>query len=315
MVFKYLGNIESLVSEVAEAKEAVDSKYLEVLGESHYSRLSELSDRLLVPGSFFDSREQWKSRLKYSLPEKTPNKVGMIVDMERASLQLEENGSLKDRKIRTSMVFYISEEGFEYSGSASFTDRPIASYIHEFNHFVTYALQKIPLYLTRMILLEKTKLPQQTRDALGELAERLKNQPYSEEILNKFILGFYAVSLNNFFEYSNKILDKQILESIGINVNLGWRGKKREYATITLPTNKALMLPVAGDPFMGLDDREVIQKNINWQDYFAPTMSMAYLDTFLESIRNIKVSKVSINELLSDSKQRRKKRKNKKRNH
>lgn len=293
MVFKYLGRLENLKKEVAEAQDAINGKYRDIFGQEQYNRLQEMSDRLIIPATFFDNPRQVKEYFFEDIPENASNK--MLLATSCASL--DDSGRLKDQKIRTSFAFYISDRGFQESGSKTFTDRPIASYVHEFDHFAWYALQKVPFYLARGLLLSKAKPDNQGYTPL-EFVEQITKEGYSPDIKDRIVAHSFAYMLNDLFEASNRILDKQVLSSIGIKVALPWRGKEREYGYVPMPTG-VIAYPTGGDPFKDLDDKEVVRRTLNWQDYFNNRAKTLFLENMLASLKGIKVTRVPLDTMIN----------------
>jgi len=102
---------------------------------------------------------------------------------------------------------------------------------------------------------------------------------------------------------NNQILEKLILESIGVDVKLPWRGKEREYA---LHKKFGFRIPIDGDPFLGIGDYEVVKRMLTWQDYIVPkgpgagnpisNLPFYYmLDSYLN---NVRISRLPIGEFL-----------------
>jgi len=295
MAFKYLGKLESLGKEVAEAQEAINARYREILGEEQYRKLEDASRRLLTPSSFFDNVHDVKSRLGGILPEDTSNKMILATI---ADTTVNESGVIKVPKIRTAPAFYISDKGFENSGTAGFTEKPIASYVHEFDHFVWYALQRVPLYLAQGFISDKAKPKNTTMSVPEFMIQLMQEYPLAnEEALDRLIIYSFANSIREIFEKSNRILDKQVLSSIGVDVPLSWRDQPREYQYV--PTQIGMLgLPIGGDPFTDLDDQEVIRRAINWPDHLNPFAHREYSDNVLKSIQSVKVTRLPLDEII-----------------
>jgi len=305
MAFKYLGAWKELAREVEKHKDAINARYREVLGEDNYKKLDEASKRLLTPKSFFDNAEKWEARFKQTLPENAPNNM-TLAGTGGTILEIGDDGSLVDKKIRTAVTFYISEEGFRNSGSAQFTDKPIASYVHEFDHFATYVLQKVPLYLANMALFGKAK-PSNTSAGLVAFLEELKEEPETLKRKQRAILGLQAFTLQDMYEHGNKILDKQILDAIGIPVDLPWRGRQKEFDYFPISPDLMLTFPISGDSFRKCDDREAVHAFLEWENTLQSSLHLPYYGNFLDSLADLRVSRVPIDEIHGNRKKKKKK--------
>ena len=294
MVIVYYGRLEQLTKELEETRDTLNHRYIKILGQERANKVTDTAKRILGPESFFETTNVLNSYLGYKLPPNTPNKMGLFT---RASLELDSRDRLKDRKIRTSIGFYISENGFQYGSSSKFTERMIASYVHEFNHFVYYALQRVPLELVSFILFDKIQARKQPIDIGDYVAQIEEVDLPHEEIFKR--LGFAAFSqvLHDSLEQATRVLDKMILESIGINVPLEWRGMERLYQDIQLPTGQILRTGVGGDPFKNLEDKEIIEQLLEWEKYLNPVTRVSSVHNLVESLKGIKVSRVPLQEL------------------
>ena len=295
MAIIYRGRLEGLAKEVEEAKEAIDRRYVEILGEARAQKLKETAERVLGPESFFDDVEELNKRLRCDLPADTSNKMTLVTP---TPLNLKADGSIKNTKVRTAAAFYISEKGFEHSSSSEFTERLIASYVHEYDHFVWYALQERPLYLFNMFFSQAIQAD--THDMnLAEYAEKIEDEPIPpEEKIKIFSLAVYSTVLTEQYEKANRVLDKMVLESIGIDVPLEWRGKPRRKPIIPMPTTRTLVaIGTGGDPFGNLKDEEIIENVMDWENCLKSYSRTKYQHNLTESLKRIKVSRVYIKEI------------------
>ena len=282
MAFVYRGNLLSLQAEVTDVADAVNAKYREILGDVRYEKLEEVSQRLLTPEAFYDNFNDIERDLG-----KKVNGTNKMMVISPTEFKFKKDGNLKNKKIRTSVAFYISKEGFEKSGSSQFTQRQVASYIHEFDHFIAYTLQQTPLYIANQILQEG--MNQELQDSI----------PERERINTNVAMLQMSQILMDMHEKANRILDKMVLSSIGIDVTLPWRGKEKTYGLMRFPTGVA-MLPTGGDPFNKWSDQEAIEKYLDWKKFLNFNSNQPYVKNVLESVREVRVSRVPLAELLQE---------------
>jgi len=296
MVFVYKGNVESLERQVEEHKDALNQRYREVLGDRYYDKLSKIVNRVLVPESYFNTADEYNDRFGEDLQEETPSKFILFTDSD---ISLNEKGRVNENSVRMSFGFYINDKSFENSGSAGITDKIIASYVHEFDHFIYGALQNSPLYLVRNALFDEMGGTAIDLSRLTEYIHRVEKENISDkEKKKKLLLASNSYMLGEMWEDSTRILDKLILESIGIDVPLPFRGTRREYASCNLKSPPiALTVPIGGDQFRGLDDKDVVHRVLNWENYLNALGGNEYLDNFYESIKRLQITKMSFPEI------------------
>ena len=292
----YRGNVKSLEEQVNQYRGTINQRYREVLGDEYYDKLSRVAQRVLVAECFFNSIDELNKISGERIPQETPSKFMILTD---SNLSVDEDGKVKEQKARAGLGFYINDESFKHSGSSQITDKIIASYIHEYDHFIYGVLQKHPLYLIRNSICEELGYGPIN---LGNLTEYLlkieKEESPKKERKNRTILAVQAYVMEEMWENSTRVLDKLILESIGINVQLGFRNREREYGFHYFEDmNFGIQLSLGGDPFRGLDDKEVVRRVINWEDYMNPIMKNEYVDNFFDSLKKVQFEVLSIPEL------------------
>ena len=318
MVIIYRGKVEEVARELQKHKDALDAQYVKILGVERAKRVASLIDRLLPAESFFDNPQEINKRFGTDISFTPSNKMLLASDTK---MVIGEDGKISNTKIRTAPGFYISASGFEHSGSKHFTENPLASYVHEFDHFIWYVLQEKPFALVNMAL-EEVLQPKRKPLHLPEYVEQLAAAHLpQEEMFRRLILAVFSELTEESHEKSNRILDQWVLAAIGIQVPLEWRGKEKEYAAFQLPTGQVIGLPVGGDFFKGFKNEEVLERMIQWQRHYAPSLSAfrlgdatgisgrpPYLQNLIASLENVKVSRVSLAELKRLSARKKKRR-------
>ena len=300
--FVYHGNVEILAKEVAEAQDVLNARYKELLGEERFRKLEEASQRFLSPEVYFDAIEQVNRIFEHgALPEKitsdeTPSKFIMAVQCDSTIFP---NGRIKDNRAKVGIGFYVSEKSFKHSGARAFTDRIIATYVHEFNHFASFVLQKTPFVVAHTYLLQDLPPMRRVSDVSG-LAARLslnsKLSPDEKKLV--MIRAATAYAIDDVQERANRILDKNVLESISINAPVEWRNQHRQFRPAVSYDPPVLMaLPVTGDPFKDLTDKDAINQFIEWEKYSGPVIPHPAIETLLQSFKELDVEVLPLYEL------------------
>ncbi len=296
MVLVYHGKIPEICREVVEIKEIIDRKYAEIFGEARAKRIKEVAERVLRPESFFDSKKEVYEQLSISLGENECNKMLFLLT---GGEEIHPDGRIRDKKVQTSVGFYISEGAFQHSGSSDFTERQVASYIHEFDHFVWYALQRTPIYLIKNYLRAAQNPKPENPGDLDGYVRQMIGQRVQEDTMNRNVaLDLICNSMEEGFEKANRILDKLVLESIGINVPLEWRHQNKGIYAVKMP-GRIIGVTGGGDPFKGKTDREAVDLFLEWEQNLSARTNheLPYVKNLIASVADMKVSRLSITEI------------------
>ncbi len=303
----YHGKLDHLRRSVDEVKEALNEGYREILGNRRYAQLEAASARLLNRDSFFDSVDAYNEALGGSLPRDASNKMTLATTTD---IDIGPDGQVKNKKIRTAVSFYISDNGFDNSHSASFTDEAVASYVHEFDHFVAYALQSAPIYLAHLVVSGALGYP---AGSLKDYVRSLEGKDIPPTEMTKGIaLAQLGAALTETYEKLNRIIDRAVLRKIGIDVPLPWREKKRKQEIIPLPTG-AMIVSKGGDPFYGRSDQKAIDDFLRWHEIRSTPTTHPFSLNLINSVKNLKVSRVPLSELMKDQGKKRRTKKGRRR--
>lgn len=297
MVIVYHGNVASVKEELARVQPTLHARYVEILGPERARKVEELAQRVLLPSSFFDSLEIIQERLKKPFDSNEPNKMLLF---SSSDLTMDVSGKIPPQKVQTTIAFYISETGFEHSGTAEFSESRLASYVHEFDHFIWYALQKVPHYLMKFFVNRHLEFPAPGTRIDGYMGQLMQQDLPLTEKDRRFKLALFHRTLTEMYEASNRVLDKLVLESIGVEVPLPWRGKERSYIHMHNPfrEGQVLAIPDGGDMFRNLSDREVIEVALDWENCLKQKMYEPHIQNLIDSTKGLRVSRISLDEML-----------------
>lgn len=162
--------------------------------------------------------------------------------------------------------------------------------------------RKFRFFLAEILLTSKTG-PARSYQDISKLIARLSlnSELPVEEKKSIILCACSAQALYDVWERANRVLDKSILDSIGIKSDIEWRGKKRQYAPIISYDPPLLVaVPVDGDPFKNLSDAEVVGKGIEWEKYQREVMRNQFVQTFYESLRSLQTEMVPLPKLEGD---------------
>jgi hypothetical protein len=278
---------------LAEAKPHLDAQYLRVLGSERVTQLMDVAGKSLNGESFFDDRQEMNKRFGTAFSPNGPNAFVLYhsdIDVNKA----------EQTEIKTAPGFYISEIGTRNSSYKNI----VQSYVHEWNHFVWYALQRVPMYIAYNMASDVLESEggmlgvRDTREWLKRIAYNALNGGGSpEERADRVCAAACMFTFYEHYEKSNQVLDRMVLNAIGLDVDIVWRNTPRLYLGCVV-NGKGIMFPSGdGDPYLGLTDMQVIDGMMNWENYTTRGSQTPYITKFMEMLRHAKVSRCSLSEI------------------
>lgn len=289
--FVYHGKVENLRKQVAESEDRLNQRYFEVFGEKNYQKLADASAKLLNEESYINSPEELSQASGIKPSENPCSKILLLVDSD---FSLGSDKRVKQQKVRIAPAFYVSDESFQYSGASKYTDKVIASYVHEFNHFAWLILQKTPFYLIESVFSRELGVVRSKED-LGDLLQRLEMEtarplPQRKEL---FALSLSAYMMNIGFEQANRVLDYSLLKSINIDARVPNRGQPKQFAQgFSHNLGMAFSFPIGGDYFHTMSDKKVIHNFLNWEQHFSLKTNARLISMIIDSVKSMQVELV-----------------------
>src|SRR3989338_691971 len=292
MSIVYHGDVGSLIEKLELVRTRLDKRYSEILDKERFSQLIDVAERIFKPISFFSDVDTWNSYLGDRLPQRHPN---LLICAATPNMEIGEDGRIKNDRKFTAPVFYFSEVGLE----ACLPDHKgniVADYVHNYNRFVLFALQRSPAYLV-MLALSKYLRPFQE----DLVAKYNSGELTGEEFTREVILASLAHNLQETCEKGNRILDKLVLESIGVRVPMVWRYQEREVRPLYLP-NGLMLVQTGGDPFRKFNDLDAVRNFFQWEEHYELPYGLGkqdatYFRNVFTSLRKVEIDKVCIDEL------------------
>jgi hypothetical protein len=287
-IFVYHGEDENLKREMEVYGDRINKAYSAFFRPEEQRRIKESNRTTLTAASFFHDREELRKQLGISVPAQTPDKYGLLSGSESV------NGV-----VWCAPFFYISAQNFAHGGSARFTDKKIASYIHEFDHYIIQALQSTPLNSIheRIHSFLGTSM---TRFDFPLYLKQLATMPLNNpEKVERAVVAAYDPLLTQNFEKATRILDHVILGSIGIKTPLNFRGRWATKNTF-FSFGKEISFPdESSDPFVGLSDRKAIDEIIQWENsYKLPKDTAPKMYEILEEAKKRKYRRMPLEVIL-----------------
>jgi len=296
MVFRYAGKVEQLAREVEAVQGRLNESYLKILGSERYDKLDKVSKKVLTPEGVYENMNELYRNL---------NIEGVFSNSPSHNLAnypiFNETGL---EKILLTSFFHLPESALinsPYNSGSKFGANYLATYIHEFNHFVFDVLQKPPAVLfAQETFIDDEFVVRDNRDfsklmnAINQEEGSLEDKKRkADNLMNEFYIDFYQ-------EAGTRILDSLVINSLGYKFSHDWRGKKGKHLIYTpRGFSKSYSIPVTNtDAFLGVSDSEVVEKVINWQDNFYIPHSDSELAKILEVSKTVPLEFVSPEEFL-----------------
>jgi len=300
-MLEYWGNIEGLKTELDSYREKADGIYRAMLGSKLYRKLEETSARILTPDAFL-LPDELIARVRNLSGEETPVRHMYI---ERSSLRRSNFGILfsvpegvaisnggrirhsGERDICTTPSFTFTEEAFEISSTypqRSGFPKYITPFIHEYDHYITYVLQRTPMHAAAAIPIDELEKMGYSSDFISDIYRNVM-----EDAENKAdrgaVLALLLNRLADLSETSAVRMDTIMFRELGFP----WE----KYAESKLsPSNLRQMYQM----FMISDDKATASI-FNWTNKMRGTND--FLTNFINSLEALKVHRMSLTEYLS----------------
>lgn len=288
----YTGTVQEIHDELEVVKPVLDRQYQKIFGPKLAAQIKRSAENLLVPESMHDSIYSFNAAGSADLKPDHSTTFGVymqpFIDFSRTS---------GHQRIQSAPIFYVSHEAFQNSGYSNYTDRLIASYVHEFHHFIWYALQNTPMQVAGIALREEAD-----GEVFDLFEQFIETGETESNLISRMQSAHNAQTLIEFNEKATRTLDKMVLGSIGIEVDYKWRNEPREFVQLKADsTGNIYPIPTGkGDPYMKMSDEEIIHANLDWYNFLMGRVSgqQAFKDllNFLEY--NVDVRKVPVTSMV-----------------
>ncbi len=196
----------------------------------------------------------------------------------------------------------FSAQGFANSRKRyeRWIDPYLAPYIHEYDHFVFFALQAKPMIVAMQVMAENFDIPRMPLciEDIEKIA--VSHSPHRSERITAAQLLIWAYVFQEFYETSTRVLDREIFLEMGLRV-------PQHYFEV--PPKVLLPFPMAeinlmtvvpyGDVFHGKSLEHRLETIHLWIERFRP--SQQFQENFMESFAKLDIRKCSFGQFASDS--------------
>ncbi len=222
----YRGRNEKLLQELKDHEQALEEAYRSVLGE-HYTKVKIAEQSLLIPEAFASSVREFpkpeKAYEHYSAETEDDSMFMCPMSGNLASIEVERDGKIMCKSgiaVSTSCGIVLNDKGVEiYAGMHKGSLPPhLASFSHEYGHFIPYAVQPRPVVCAAAILstqLDKAGFRIDPVDA--EDAEEKINQLMDMEDKHLFHIFYLSLEINSLSEAMANNLVVRVFRRLGYN--------------------------------------------------------------------------------------------------
>jgi hypothetical protein len=296
-MFQYYGSSEGMHRFLDRNRDNLRRAYREVLGNDLFMRVEAADEALLGPNSFFESSDL----VSLGVTARTSHPKFMVLFMSDndKQIQFQPDGHLSvpvEDKLTMAPAFVMDDQAFELNRDhyEDWISPYGAGYIHEYDHFVVFALQERPLMAASLLLLDKIQ-PEHWPVDLPEiegLALKAEGTLMDKKIA--CYLTVFAWQLDQLYEFSTRRVDTQIFKRLGYRVpDDYYKSKPREY--LPVPFSKLgmiVVMPIDGDPLYGESARNRLRSLSDWSEHFRG--GSEYQDNFIESFNTLTIEKMAL---------------------
>jgi len=137
-MFEYFGDIKEVREEIESYRPKLETVYKEIL-QGRYEKVQDLSSKLLI-----NCKKPARAGGATPITDNSYFYTGFIFDKE---ISISPDGIISPNRARVFPYLHISKESIELcSKSEKYSGLPkyLTPYLHEYNHFVLFCLQKCP---------------------------------------------------------------------------------------------------------------------------------------------------------------------------
>ncbi len=294
-MFPYYGDIAELHEELRRSRKRLEHIYRDLLGAQLFGRLHEADRTLLDESSFLDL-----SFIRGRFPSVSTNNKFVVASKGLEDVYLELNGCFVSPPVEAANAFLLCREGFanarrQYEGWIS---PYLASYLHEYDHFVLYALQSVPMAVVGNILLADVTVPRLPLQPPDLYPTVMASEGDTEKKKATAFAVVWEYVIQEMYESTTRVLDSHVYRRLGCQVPDRYRTEPRKFVSLPFEELRLIVMLPVGDPLYGYSLRDRIRRAADWLNTLKPSHPIQA--HFLESVRQMSISKVPWSQLDED---------------
>lgn len=297
-MFVYFGDVKEVTDELSRHQKRLEMIYGEILPRASYVELQRRARELLGPESFW-SLEKVSEHSAQEI-RSSVNKF-LVGTMDLNLVKVSIDGTVETMGspcvVRTAPAFVFSRKGFEIKEAeyrAQGVSPYLASYLHEFHHFLCYALVPVPTMFA-MLVMHETLQPPHFPITHAEIYSHIREENIPrQEKLQKIMLGLFFTRMWEYEEYTARFIDNEVLSRLGYGSQF-YEQPRGGGEIIDDPQLRLKLVFPFGDPLYGFSIAQRITVLRDWRRRLNP--SNVVQKRFVETFKGFEVQKWNIREL------------------
>lgn len=297
-MFPYYGDISGLHKALRNHRKPMERAYRKALGMEVFQLVRE-ADRKILNESSFLARQYLEEVSKAS--SNTTNKFVAASSSEgEEGVAFSLGGEARNLPKKISCGFSFAQEGFDATAKnyLGWIDPYIAPYIHEYDHFVIWAIQPQPILSAVLLLaqrLKPTRMPLRLED-ISKLVE--KSGGTRDEMILTLYLGLWAFVLQEAYEGMTRDIDRVVMENLGYDVPESFFPiRPKRFVPLSVDFLEVRVVIPFGDVLFGLSLPERITILREWVKRIVPSDPRQC--GFMESFASVTPEKIAFGDLAS----------------
>jgi len=294
-MFPYYGDIPELSSVLDSHRDCMYQAYKDVLG-SLLIRPVEEADKILLDENSFHGSEFFE---RFGVnPTSRKNKFFTAFGEDSEWAGLNTDGSFSPFKTQVAPGFILTREGFDISREyySGWVNPYLAPYIHEYNHFLIFALQEKPMMVAISILVSKIK-PKSWPPKIGDIESLIgEYEGTREEKQLVALLTVWGMLIHGTYESFTRILDGRVMQRMGFDVPGEYFNiPPKQFLPLFMESIQTVIAVPVGDMLYGASIRERMRTLQDWVARMDPSNEVQ--SNFMECFREMEIEKVPMSAL------------------
>jgi hypothetical protein len=295
-VFPYHGEISELTDALNENRELMTRCYRKVLGPAFFGLLEDADARFLRPSSFQSLEFVNKDRIGEATLG--ANKFTVASGSE-GDQRFSRDCHFTSSPLHAAPGFVFCHAGFEASRRRykNWISPYLAPYIHEYDHFALFAFQARPMLVAVQLMAQNFKVPrlplcpEDIEGIVFACGKAGGNAKAAAQLIT------WAYTMQEFYELSTRILDREIFLEMGLRVPQSYFDfREKVLVPYPMPRSNLVALISDGDPLFGYPLERRLETLSRWELKFDPRER--FQANFLESFNRLEIRKCSFDEIM-----------------
>lgn len=298
-MFPYYGDISEFHRELSLHRKALKRAYRAVLGKRLYEVVEEADQSFLNAGSF--RTQEFAVRGGQESPGPTSKFLMTAVTEVPKPTIFHNDGGFESDPVFMGPGFVFSQDGMEYYHQAygKWMPSALGTYIHEYDHFVFWVIQPVPLYFAICVICDIVR-PRRIPPAENEIEEMVAALACSrEEKVARAAIAAYLSFLHWTYELYAEWLDVRIFRELGYKPprsHLLFPPGGMMMSAYSVPSLNLVLPVIVNNSLASLRPDECLLRLERWHKYMSTPLPIQ--QKFMESLAKAEIRRVTLEEAL-----------------